>query len=625
MRSGFARAQAHAGPGGPWHREGHRRNVDRSNNEVARMADQTPPLELWGGLECTVARIGDDFRDQSAETGHRDRIEDLDRIAAPRHPDAALSGDLGDGLSRPARGGGLALARRAPGPSSTPRHRSHRRPGPPRQRAALHQSARPGVPGVARRATPGASRERYPWIGRYTPVNEPLTTARFSALYGHWYPARTRLRRVLAGARPTVPGDRARDAGDPAVSPDAQLVQTDDFGKTFSTPLLAYQAEHDNERRWLTFDLLCGRVDRQHPLWGFFTYAAGVEPSRPELVPRRRRCPPDIIGINHYLTSERFLDQRLQRYPRAPWGGNGQHRYADVEAVRVAAGGRYRPGRSPARGVGALPPPDRGHGGAPRLHPRRATALAHGGVERRPDRARGGSRHSRRHALVAARHVRLELAADATQRHLRDRRLRRPRAAAPPDGARAGGRGARCGGRLRPSGARPAGLVEARVPLLSSCEATPERAGLPARRVNSSLRARPARSAAPSRASASTAVLSIRSCRGARWTSPTRRASRRRWPVTSRGPLSTRPATSGSPTPSASPTPAFARTPPGPRRSRGPAPRAASRSSPSRRTSSSTGASAAPTRRATSPTRSAFMERARPMRSGASLLRIPAA
>lgn len=30
--------------------------------------------------------------------------------------------------------------------------------------------------------------QRYPWISHYTPVNEPLTTARFSGLYGHWYP-----------------------------------------------------------------------------------------------------------------------------------------------------------------------------------------------------------------------------------------------------------------------------------------------------------------------------------------------------------------------------------------------------------------------------------------------------
>ena len=30
--------------------------------------------------------------------------------------------------------------------------------------------------------------ERYPWIEDYTPINEPLTTARFSALYGFWFP-----------------------------------------------------------------------------------------------------------------------------------------------------------------------------------------------------------------------------------------------------------------------------------------------------------------------------------------------------------------------------------------------------------------------------------------------------
>ena len=31
---------------------------------------------------------------------------------------------------------------------------------------------------------------RFPYVVDYTPVNEPLTTARFSALYGYWYPHR---------------------------------------------------------------------------------------------------------------------------------------------------------------------------------------------------------------------------------------------------------------------------------------------------------------------------------------------------------------------------------------------------------------------------------------------------
>ena len=37
-------------------------------------------LELWGGLECTIARIGDAYRDETAETGHASRQSDLDAI-----------------------------------------------------------------------------------------------------------------------------------------------------------------------------------------------------------------------------------------------------------------------------------------------------------------------------------------------------------------------------------------------------------------------------------------------------------------------------------------------------------------------------------------------------------------
>ena len=298
------------------------------------MVSQTPPLELWGGLECTVARIGDDFRDQSAETGHRDRIEDLDRIAAlgirtlrypviwetvsPDRPEAADWRWHDARLDRLRRLGIDPIAGLV-----------HHGSGP-RCTNLLDPAFPELLAGYAERVA-----RRYPWIGRYTPVNEPLTTARFSALYGHWHPhARDYgafLRAVVQQCRATVLAMRAIRR----VNPSAQLVQTDDFGKTFSTPLLAYQAEHDNERRWLTFDLLCGRVDRQHPLWGFFTYWAGVSETDLEFFLDGDGAP-DIIGINHYLTSERFLDQRLQRYPEHLWGGNGQHRYADAEAVRVA-------------------------------------------------------------------------------------------------------------------------------------------------------------------------------------------------------------------------------------------------------------------------------------------------
>ncbi|HZG69419.1 MAG TPA: hypothetical protein VEZ12_21985, partial [Herpetosiphonaceae bacterium] len=39
-------------------------------------------LEMWGGVECTVNRVGDDYIEQLERNGHDRRIEDLDLFAA---------------------------------------------------------------------------------------------------------------------------------------------------------------------------------------------------------------------------------------------------------------------------------------------------------------------------------------------------------------------------------------------------------------------------------------------------------------------------------------------------------------------------------------------------------------
>ncbi len=41
------------------------------------------------------------------------------------------------------------------------------------------------------------------------------------------------------------------------------------------------------------------------------------------------------MGINCYVTSERFLDERVSLYPAAMRGGNGRHRYVDIELARA--------------------------------------------------------------------------------------------------------------------------------------------------------------------------------------------------------------------------------------------------------------------------------------------------
>ena len=113
----------------------------------------------------------------------------------------------------------------------------------------------------------------------------------------------------------------------------AQLVQTDDLGTTHSTPRMKYQADFDNERRWLAWDLLCGRVTPHHALHGFLLNS-GIQ--RAELSWfQDNPCPPDMVGINHYVTSDRFLDDDVSAYPANVAGANSRQPYADVDAIRV--------------------------------------------------------------------------------------------------------------------------------------------------------------------------------------------------------------------------------------------------------------------------------------------------
>ncbi len=296
----------------------------------------SPDLELWGGIECTVNRVCDRYFDQLEWNGHATRLADLDEFAALgikaiRYPilweRIAPNGleqadwDWADQRLAYLEGLGIRAIAGLVHHGSGPRDTCLVDPAFP-EKLALYAQA------VA---------QRYPWLTHYTPVNEPLTTARFSGLYGHWYP---HARNDLMFAKALIHQCRATVLAMQAIrqiNPQAQLVQTEDLGKTFSTPLLSYQAEFENDRRWLSFDLLCGRINSAHPLWDYLL-KTGIAVDE-LLWLQDHPCPPDIIGINRYVCGDRFIDERIDRYPPHTRGGNGRHQYADVEAVWVRAEG----------------------------------------------------------------------------------------------------------------------------------------------------------------------------------------------------------------------------------------------------------------------------------------------
>ncbi len=288
-------------------------------------------LELWAGVECTVNRVGDLWHNQLERTGHARRPDDIERLAglgvrAVRYP---LIWEISGGLGRPDWTFGDARLNRLRACGLTPIvGLVHHGSGP--DGTHLLDPAFPAL--LARFAR--AAAERYPWVLDWTPINEPLTTARFSALYGHWYPhvrdTASFVRATLIQTQATI---QAMDAIR-SIIPKARLVQTEEMGRIRGTTVVAEQVRHENHRRLLSLDLLAGRVDGDHPLYRYLIKHGATPEELAELA--AHACHPDLIGINYYLTSDRYLDHRLDRYPASYHGGNGQQAYADVEAVRVS-------------------------------------------------------------------------------------------------------------------------------------------------------------------------------------------------------------------------------------------------------------------------------------------------
>ena len=296
-------------------------------NPVVPLGDS---MELWGGVEYTWNRVNDQYFDQTAFSGHAGRLTDYEKFV-----------DLG---IRTLRFGLLweqyerdrswhwfderlaCLLQLGIRPIASLLHHGS---GPP------HTNLLDPMFPEKLAAFAGAVAERYPWIDAYTPLNEPNTTARFSGMYGIWYPHHRSRASYLRALLNELKGTVLSMVAIRRLRPDAKLIQTDDIGRISGTPELQTISEMLNLRRWLPFDLLCGSVDRYHPMFGYIR-AEGI-PEADILWFADHPCPPSIIGVNYYVTSDRYLDHRIELYPQDRRSGEGH--FVDVEAVRASDDG----------------------------------------------------------------------------------------------------------------------------------------------------------------------------------------------------------------------------------------------------------------------------------------------
>lgn len=280
---------------------------------------------MWAGFECTLNRVGDRFQDQLLPTERAMRtacLEALPELGVSAFRYRIAWDDLATPWEAVTEDIGLLTSHNIKPIIGLLHHGSG-----PRGTSLIADNF---VQGMAAHACEVA--RKLPSVEYWTPINEPLTTARFSALYGHWYPHHSNevsfWTALLNQTEATIAAMREIRR----VNPDAKLIQTEDLGITYATAAMSDQAAYDNQRRWMTWDLLCGLVGPEH---SFYEALCGLgfkdQLDRIASAP----CPPDVIGVNHYLTSDRFLDHRIERYPVHSIGTNGRRDFADVEAVRV--------------------------------------------------------------------------------------------------------------------------------------------------------------------------------------------------------------------------------------------------------------------------------------------------
>jgi dTDP-4-dehydrorhamnose reductase len=186
--------------------------------------------QIWGGIECTINRVGNTYRDQLQYSGHYTRRGDIDHIAAlgfralrypilwerhqtvkDQHINWSWASQQLNTICKNNITPIAGLVHHGSGPAFT----------------SLYS------PGFAKSLGDYAYQVacRFPWLEYYTPVNEPLTTARFSGLYGFWYPHHKNAYSFATMLLNQVKGTILAMKAIRRINPAAKLVQTDDLAK----------------------------------------------------------------------------------------------------------------------------------------------------------------------------------------------------------------------------------------------------------------------------------------------------------------------------------------------------------------------------------------------------------
>ena len=149
---------------------------------------------------------------------------------------------------------------------------------------------------------------RYPWVKKYTPFNEPFTTAFFCAHEGIWTPYAKKPETFVAMAVNLSKAICEVTATLDEELPGAQIVHVDtcEAHSALDPESVGFAAQL-NERRFLVLDLILGRIDDRHPLYPYLKRHGLRDEDLAWFAQHPARI--DILGLDYYQFSEQQFHQ----------------------------------------------------------------------------------------------------------------------------------------------------------------------------------------------------------------------------------------------------------------------------------------------------------------------------
>lgn len=154
--------------------------------------------------------------------------------------------------------------------------------------------------------------KRYPWVEDYSLINDIFLTSRLSCLEEEWYPhlnSKTYfLKAIYHQCQATILAMKEIRR----VNPRARMIQTEEIGQ--SPRSVKYKNDLATNYRWLALDLLCGKIDEHHELYGYLLRGGLTEQELDWF--REHSFSPNIIAINLFDkdSHESLIQEVWNRY-----------------------------------------------------------------------------------------------------------------------------------------------------------------------------------------------------------------------------------------------------------------------------------------------------------------------